>query len=405
MISNYFGLALKNLRHRGIRSWLTLLGIFIGVAAVVSLISLGDGLKLAVTSQFGISSNQIITVEAGGISNAGPPGAGAAESLVRENIDAIEKVSGVEFAFGRIISYGKLDFNRRVNVVPMMSAPTGEVKEDSYEADNLKIVYGGAPKDSDINKVVLGWNFYNNEDIFGKKILPGSKVLVQDKEFEVAGILGKAGSFIFDNIIIINEDSLRNLLDYGERVDLISVKVRDPKNIERVKEEIEKVMRVERDVKKGEENFAVSTPEAGIETVNQVIGGVQAFIAIIASISILVGAIGIVNTMTTSVLERKKEIGIMKAIGAKNSQIFVQFFIESGLLGLVGGIIGVVIGIALGYYGTIGINAFIGASIKPSINFYLIFMTLIVSFVIGSVAGIVPALNAAKQNPVEALRG
>jgi putative ABC transport system permease protein len=165
------------------------------------------------------------------------------------------------------------------------------------------------------------------------------------------------------------------------------------------------LMRKRRDVKVGEENFEVSTPEAALESVNSILGGVKIFIALVAGISIFIGAIGIVNTMTTSVLERKREIGIMKAIGARNSQIFLQFFVESGMLGLVGGAIGVLFGVALGYFGTLGINNFVGAEIKPSIDFALIFFSLLGSFLIGGIAGIVPAMHAAKQSPVESLRG
>jgi len=175
--------------------------------------------------------------------------------------------------------------------------------------------------------------------------------------------------------------------------------------MQKTKEDIEKLLRKRRDVKVGEENFEISTPDNMLDTVNGILGGVQAFIVIIASISIFIGALGIVNTMTTSVLERKREIGIMKSIGARNNDIFMQFFIESSLLGLVGGIIGAIFGTLIGILGTSGINSFIGTDLSPSINFPLIFFALLGSFVIGGLAGIVPALNAAKENPVDALRG
>jgi len=183
------------------------------------------------------------------------------------------------------------------------------------------------------------------------------------------------------------------------------VKVRGEDSMDRAKEDIEKLLRKRRNVDVGEEDFEVSTPEAMMETVNSVLGGVQAFIVIIASISILVGALGIVNTMTTSVLERRKEIGIMKAIGGTNWQVFLQFFFESGLLGLVGGIVGVILGTLIGFFGIAGINNFIGGDIGLVIDPILIGGALLGSFVIGSLAGIVPAMSAAKQNPVEALRG
>jgi putative ABC transport system permease protein len=109
--------------------------------------------------------------------------------------------------------------------------------------------------------------------------------------------------------------------------------------------------------------------------------------------------------MTASVLERKKEIGVMKSIGAKNKHIFYQFFVESSLLGLVGGAVGALFGTLIGLIGTQGINAFLGADLVPNINFNLIFFSLLGSFLIGGIAGIVPAMKASRQNPVEALRG
>jgi putative ABC transport system permease protein len=404
MITDYFALAFKNLRHRGIRSWLTLLGIFIGVTAVISLISLSGGLKAAVVSQFGVSNMEVITIQAGGINSVGPPGTGVTEPLIKGDAEAIERLSSIEIAFGRIISSGKVEFNNQINFVYLASIPVGNNRKIVYEIIDLEIEQGRALRDGDTNKVILGHNFYTNKQKFEKIISPGDKILIQDKKFEVVGIAKKKGSFVLDNAIFMNEDSMRDLLDYGNKVDIILAKVKSKDVMERAKEEIERLMRQRRDVKLGKENFEVSTPDAILKSVNQILGGVQVFIIIIASISIIVGAIGIANTMTTSVLERKKEIGIMKAVGAKNSQIFFQFFVESGLLGLVGGIIGILLGLTIGYIGVVGINSFLGSEITLDINLFLILGTLSGSFIIGSVSGIVPAMNAAKQNPVEALR-
>ena len=405
MKGNYLILAIKNLKHRGIRSWLTLLGIFIGIVAVVSLISLGTGLKLVVGAQFGVSSTEVITVQAGGISGFGAPGSGAVDKLSLNDADAIEKISSIEMAIPRVISSGKMEFNDRIYIGMLGSIPDKKERKLVYEVVDIKVEIGRLLKDGDTKKIVLGYNFYVNGDIFGKKVVLGDKVDIMGEKFQVVGITKKSGSFIVDNIVLMNDNPLRELMDYGEDVDLIVVKVKDKELMDRAAEDIEKLMRVRRDVDIGKEDFEVSTPQAMLETVNDILGGVQAFIVIIASISILVGALGIVNTMTTSVLERRKEIGIMKAIGAKNSQIFMQFFIESGLLGLVGGVIGVIVGVAIGYLGTLGIGGLIGSEIRPNIDFFLIGGALLGSFIVGSVAGIVPAMNAAKQNPVEAVRG
>ncbi|HDL02470.1 MAG TPA: ABC transporter permease [Candidatus Pacearchaeota archaeon] len=402
---DYLILALKNLKHRGIRSWLTLLGIFIGVTAVVSLIGLGNGLEAAVSAQFGISATQMITIQAGGVQAFGPPGSGVVNKLQLDDVDAIDGLSNVEIAIPRIITSGKFEFNDVVEFGNALSIPDGEGRKFAYEALDLEAKFGRMLKDGDTNNVVLGYNFWDDEETWGERIVPGKNVLIQDEKFKVVGILKKKGSFIVDGMVMMNDDVLRDLMDYGDDVDLIAVKIRSEDVMDRAKEDIEKLMRKRRDVDLGEEDFSVSTPEAMLETVNQVLGGVQAFIVIIASISILVGALGIVNTMTTSVLERKKEIGIMKAIGGTNGQVFMQFFFESGMLGLIGGLVGVVLGSLISAAGIIGINNFIGAELSPTIDFILIGGALAGSFVVGAVAGIVPAMNAAGQNPVEALRG
>ena len=405
MICDYFSLAFRNLKHRGLRSWLTLLGIFIGVAAVVSLLSLGAGLQMAVSSQFGVSSTEIISIQAGGLNSYGPPGSGVVKSLTIDDVEAIGRLGTVERSIRRNIALGKLEFNDVVVFGLAMNIPSGDDRQFVYDSLELKVEKGRLLRESDDGNVVLGYNFYANKVGLGKAIDLGDKVIIQDKKFKVVGITKKKGSFIFDNIVHMNEEPLEKLVGYGDDVDMIAVKVKDPDLMDKAKEEIEKLLRKRRDVKKGEEDFEVSTPQAVAETVNSVLNGVKAFVALIALISVFVGAIGIVNTMTTSVLERRKEIGIMKAVGAQNIQVFMQFLVEAGLLGLVGGIAGAIGGTLVGFLGTMAINNWLGATTSIEINVLLIIFTLTGSFLVGAVSGIVPAMNAARQNPVEALRG
>ncbi len=404
MIGDYFRIALKNMKHRGIRSWLTLLGIFIGVMAVIALIGLGNGLKDAVGAQFGISTTEVITVQAGGLNAYGPPGSGAVTPLTMDDLRAIERVNNVKTVLRRNLPTGKLEYNDRVLFGITTNIPDGDGRDFAYETLDIEAIVGRMLKDGDTNKVVLGYNFYVDKVGLEKPITVGKDILLQDEKFEVVGIMDKKGSFIFDNIVLVNEKPLEDLMGYGDEVDIIVVRVQNPNLIDNTKEDIEKVLRRERDVKEGEENFEVSTPEATLETVNSILGGIQAFIVIIALISVIVGAIGIVNTMTTAVMERKKEIGIMKAVGATNEQVFWQFFTEAGLLGLMGGIAGATFGTIISVAGAIGIANFLGSDPIWEINYILITVVLIGSFIIGGISGIAPALNAAKQNPVEALR-
>ncbi len=404
MIQDYVNLAIRNLRRRGLRSYLTLLGILIGITAVVALITLGNGLREAVISQFGISSTEVIGVQAGGVNAFGPPGSGVTKPLQEDDVEAIEKLSIVDQAVRRNIPTVRMEYEDEVIFGIAMSIPDGDDRDLVYKELNVDAVQGRLLKDGDTNKVVLGNNFLTGKAGLNNPVEAGDKVEIQGRTFEVVGITEKKGSFIFDNVIHVNDKDLESIAGYGDNVDLIVVKVRNSDDIDRAKEEIEDLMRERRDVEEGEEDFEVSTPEAELETVNEILSGIQIFIVMIAFIAIIVGAIGIVNTMTTSVLERKKEIGVMKAIGAKNSDVFLQFFIESGLLGLVGGIIGVILGLTIGISGIIGINNFLGSSTSPKVDFVLVILTLLGSFLIGSISGIAPALRAANQNPVEALR-
>ncbi len=404
-MKDYFILAFGNLKHRGLRSWLTLIGILIGIAAVVALVMLGNGLEMAVMSQFGISTTEVITIQAGGLNSFGPPGTGVVKPLTIEDVSSLEKLDTVERVLRRNIPSGKIEFNDHVIFSIGTNIPSGTDRAFAYEVLNLEAETGRMLKDGDSNEVLLGYNFGKDKVGLDKKIRVGNKITVNNKTFEVVGILKKKGSFLFDNIFLMNEQPLKDLMNYGDDVDLIVVKVKNLDLMDKAKIEIEKVLRKNRDVKEGEEDFEVSTPDATLSTVTDIIGGIKIFIIIIASVSIIVGAVGIVNTMTTSVLERKKEIGIMKAIGAKNSQIFIQFLIESGLLGLIGGLIGILIGGLMGFAGINLINKFLASETVPVFDFLFLGAILFGSFLIGAIAGIAPALQAAKQNPVEALRG
>ena len=219
-------------------------------------------------------------------------------------------------------------------------------------------------------------------------------------------IMKKQGSFIFDNIVLMNEDDLRRILNIpNDEYDIIVAQVQNNADILSVQEDIEKLMRKERDVKKGEEDFTVQTPQAILSQVNSTLFAVQLFVYIIAGISIVVGGIGIMNTMFTSVLERTREIGIMKSIGARNSSIFFLFFIESGLIGSIGGVIGAVLGTliswGLAYAGRLALGVDL---IQSEVSIWLVAGSIMGSFFMGSIFGLIPAIHASKLNPVDALR-
>jgi putative ABC transport system permease protein len=404
MIIDYVQYAWASIRKRRVRSFLTLLGIFIGIALVVSLMSLGDGMRAAVTAQFALLSADKLSISASG-NGQGPPGSGATDPLLDTYLPKLRSVNGVSGVSGRLFRPIKIEFNNQLDFTWMGSMPDGKERGLVERSLSLEAESGRLLRDGERNKIVLGANFARDDNKFQKKINVGDRVLLQDQQFTVVGILKKKGSFIIDDFILMNEPEMREMYNEKHVVDAITVEVRDVNQIDEVKASIEKLLRRQRNVKEGEEDFTVQTAEASLRQLNTVLLGVQIFFIFIALISLVVGGIGIMNTMYTSVLERTREIGIMKSVGATNNTIFLIFSIEAGFFGLAGGIIGVGagVGIAKGL-------AFIGSQLLKSdlvqakIAVYLIPMALLFAFVVGVASGTLPAYQASKLKPVDALR-
>lgn len=406
-VLEYFKLALRSLVRRKLRSWLTMIGIFIGIAAVVSLIGLGDGLTNAISSQFGFLGPDVLQIQASGMNMMGPPGTTSPRPLTSDLAKKIDSVNGVDVAINRYIATGTLEFNNLQGIGFAMSIPDGEKRKKVEEMVNIKVSSGRLLKDGDSRKVILGSSFGDNTVGLNKPVKVGDRILLNNIPFEVLGIMEKKGSFIFDMAVIVNEDVLlKDLRKNGDdTVNIIAVKIKDANQIDKVKSDIEKVLRKERGVDIGEEDFVVQSAKKTLDSLNSSLFAVKLFVIIIASISLLVGGIGIMNTMYTAVLERTKEIGIMKSIGATNKTIFSLFALESGLLGMVGGIIGVLLGLFFAFsLASIGKLALGSDLISVKITPFLLFGSLAFSFFVGLFAGLLPAVRASKMKPVDSLR-
>jgi putative ABC transport system permease protein len=404
MINDYFSLALGNLRHRGLRSWLTMLGIFIGIAAVVSLISLGDGLQTAVTGQFStLSPDKLIVQNAN--TGFGPPGSTAVKKLTSHDIKIIEAVQGVTEVIGRLVRVGKIEYNNALGFSYIGSIPDDQKQTDIvYGTLDIKINDGKLLQSSETGKVVIGSDIASS-DQFEKIIRVGSKLNIQGKEFIVIGILEKASSFQINSVILMTEKDMKKTFNLGDEVDLIVVEVFDKNYAEQIGKEITRKLREDRHEKEGEEDFSVQTPIQAIQSVNTILNIINIIITSIAMISLIVGGIGITNTMYTSVLERTREIGVMKAVGAQNKDILLIFLIEAGLLGLVGGLIGAIMGLGLAFGVASIANAAFGDQIlNVQLSVPLILGAIAFSFIVGIIAGVLPAIQASRLKPTEALR-
>jgi len=403
MILEHIILSIKNLKTRGLRSYLTMLGIFIGVATVVALISMGNALQQAITGQFATLDVDKLIIQNTG-TGFGPPGSTVVKRLNKHDLELISSVSGVKEAIPRLLRTVKVEYNKIAQFKYVASMPSDKGQLGIlYDALNINTETGRLLTEIDKEKIILGNDFLDKIE-FEKEITIGTKIKIQDKEFEVIGILKKASTFQINSVILMLESDLKEILNIDDEIDLIVVQVNNQNKVQETAKNIESKLRKDRKLKQGEEDFSVQTPTQAIETVDTILNVINIIISGIAAISLLVGGIGIANTMFTSVLERTKEIGVMKAIGAKNTDILSIFIMESAILGIIGGIIGVIMGLSLAFLVSNMASTALGINFQIQISLPLILLAISFSLLIGILSGIIPAIQASKLKPVEALR-
>lgn len=402
MIEDFFKQGWGNIKKRKLRSGLTIIGIFIGIAAVVALVSLGQGLQKYMDDEFAkLGRDKIMIMPKGAF---GPIGEGTA-TFTDQDIKAIQKVVGIADATGMAMQVVKLEFNDVIRYYLAVGVPTDEKRtlfDELFLSYDIEL--GRNIKEGDKYKLVLGHYYYDRE-LFEKNIKLRDKVRVNDIEFKTIGfyeIIGNPGD---DQNIYIPQDTLEEMYDIKGEYNMLVAKVSPGVTPLKGAEKIEKALRKSRDVKEGQEDFSVQTTEEMLEMYNDVLNIVNIVLIGIAAISLFVGGIGIMNTMYTAVIERTKEIGIMKAIGAKNSSIMTLFIIESGILGAVGGAIGVAIGMGFSKLVEVIATAVLQTVLLQAyFPWYLIVGSLAFAFVVGTISGLLPARQAALLKPVDALR-
>ena len=403
MLKDYFKLSFRSAKHRKIRSFLTMIGIFIGIAAVVGLISLSQGLKTAVSEQFSnLGSDKVIVQAAGG--GFGPPGAAVTLPITLKDKEAVAKVSGVDIAVGRLIRTVKIEFNDEQKFNFAVTIPKDKEERDLVmQVNDYKLESGKFFDSNSKGEVVVGSDFA--KDYFEVPLEIRDRITIQDKEFKISGILKKSGNPQKDSTMVISESDLRDLLDIRDIYDIVPAQIKEGEDLALVSQSIKKALRKSRDVEEGKENFIVETPEQVLETLNIILVIIQGVLVGIAGISLVVGGIGIMNTMYTAVVQRTKEIGIMKSLGAKDKDILILFIIESGFLGFFGGLIGVILGFSFAkLVELVAFQLFGSFLIKANFSPLLMIGSLTFAFVVGTISGILPAMQAAKLKPIDALK-
>ncbi len=406
MIEEYFKMAFKGIKQRRIRAWLTMIGIFIGIASVTTMISLGQGVNNALEAQFQILGGDKIFILPG---SGGGLGAliGSITSTVKldkKDLDVVLNTPGIKTASHYIMSSaGVLKKDEFIGTF-VMGMPTDDGTFIS-QLQGYSVVGGRDFKKTDTFSAQVGYQLWATDNFFDKPAKIRDTIQIAGKNFRIIATLSKVGNRIDDSVILIPEATARDLFERGDEVDGIIAQVQAGSKPSTISEIIKERLRKSRNVKEGKEDFVVETTENIIQQVGAILSLVQAVFIGIAAISLVVGGVGIMNTMYTSVLERTREIGIMKAVGAKRNQILLLFLIESGLYGVVGGIVGSLAGISVSKSIEFAVRYAEGIDIlKIQLSIPLIIGVIAFSFFVGVLSGALPAKQAAELQPVDALR-
>ncbi len=389
-----FEIAFNNLKQQKLRSYLTLLGIVIGIAAIVALISLGQGLSDAVSGELEMLGMNTIYIEPG--SEESMMTTMVARTIKERDLEIVEKIPGVKevvpFYEGAGIMKRK---DEAVGVLLLGIRPeqTDVLEEIGY----MDIVKGRSIKPNDRYVAIIYDSFAENA--FSDEMHIKERVEIHGKNFKIIGI-SKAPVIMMgiSNMVIMTDEVVKELAGEESLVE-VAVETVSRDDVSEVAERIEYELEREH----GTKDFYLMTSENIVGAAGIILGLIQLILIGIASISLLVGGIGIMNTMLMSVIERTREIGVMKAIGAPTKTVLAIFLIEAGYIGMIGGIIGIIFGFSISLLISVA-AAYSGFTLRIFIGPELAIGALAFSMIVGMVSGIIPARRAAKLEPTEALR-
>ena len=397
----------QNLALQKSRSFLTMLGIIIGVAAVISIMAVGASAQDLLLAQVRAMGSNLIGVLPGASDEMGPPAALFGieiTTLKYEDALALEKIPHLVAVCSYIKGRGTMSYFNQIKDFDY----TG-VSSTYPEVEDTSIALGRFIKEEEVESLarvaVLGSQV--KEELFGQDNPINKRFKINQISFRVIGIMEERGMSTFENQdeqVFIPLKTAQKLLLGIDHLAFIRAKVDKSDNIDLAISQIEETLRYRHHIKDPvKDDFSVRSTAQALDILGAITQALKLFLATVAAISLIVGGIGIMNIMFVVVSERTREIGLRKALGAKRKDILIQFLIESATMTLLGGIIGIVLGILIAFVVAIGVNYF-GYDWQFIVTPLSIFVSTLMAISVGLVFGIWPANRASKLNPIEALR-
>jgi putative ABC transport system permease protein len=393
--------SLRNIVHRKGRSFLTILSIFLGIATIFIFVSFGLGLYGYMSSLVeGGSADKILIQPAG---SAGVPGLDSPFRLEDRDVRVVKRAGGVSEATGAYVKIAQVESRDEQKYVFLLGYdPKVPLIMELY--DNIEIIQGRELASGDGGKVVLGYNYMIDDRIFPKGLEVNGEIKVQGRDMKIVGFYESIGSPQDDAQVYVINDEIDSIFPDSDNYFGWIVARADSEKIDWTVENIEKDLRKSRDQEEGKEDFFVQSYTDLLESFLVAMNIIIGFVILIALISVLVSAVNTANTMITSVVERTKEIGIIKSIGGRNSEVFGIFLFEAGFLGLVSGVIGVLLGWGSAYTGGVILDNLGWGFLAPVFPSYLFAGLIVFAVLTGAISGAIPAWRASRTNIVDALR-
>jgi putative ABC transport system permease protein len=387
-----------SLKSNRMRTFLTMLGVIIGVASVILLVSIGEGARTYIGNELGSLGTNILVVVPGKTAKEGGMhmGTSSVRKLVYDDALLIKKRSSyIQYSVPIIVGTSWIKYRGKSRDTYIVGAT-----EEYFPARNLSISLGRPLNSDDVEShrrvCILGQTV--KRDLFGDSNPLGATIKIGDSRYRVIGIMQKKGVTLgmdFDDVVFIPTTQASELFDTDALFN-ITVRVRNNKFLENARIDIKKTL-LRRHA--GREDFTILSQDEMLDVIGKVLNIMTAVLAGIAAISLFVGGIGIMNIMLVSVRERTKEIGIRKAVGARNRDILTQFLVESIILSIMGGMGGIFIGGAV----SLILPRFIDF-LPTQITWWSIILAFFFSALVGIFFGVYPARKAAKSDPIIALR-